>query len=78
MTVNEMDIEDDIEDDIDDDMDMPPLNQWHLHSAGSKGVTFHCDYVGDVGRALIAFMGTMRPVMSAWPMTTTTMSITIG
>ena len=65
-------------DDIDDDTHMPPLNQWHLHSAGSEGVTFHCDCVGDVGRAVIAFMAVMRPVMDAWPMTTTRMSITIG
>lgn len=60
------------------DDDYPTPDEWHLHSAGSKGVTFRCDFVNDVESALAAFQHTMRAVMDAWPMTTTSMSITIG
>lgn len=57
--------------------DYPYPDAWHLHSASSRGVTFHCDFVGDVDSALEQFKAAMRPVMDAWPMTSSKMSITI-
>lgn len=58
--------------------DHPVPNDWRLHSAGSRGVTFRCDFIGDVDSALEQFKRTMRPVLDAWPRTTIQMSITIG
>jgi hypothetical protein len=58
--------------------DEPPARDvWHLRSAGSKGITFHCDYTDNVDRALEKFMETMCLVMCAWPSTVTGMTITL-
>jgi hypothetical protein len=51
--------------------------EWHLHSAGAKGVTFRCDYYEDIDGAMEKFKQAMLPVMDAWPVTGTAMSITI-
>lgn len=62
-------------------MDAPRIEErWHLHSAGSKGVTFHSDFVDsdDIDGALEAFKQTMRPAMDAWPITVSRMSVTLS
>lgn len=59
--------------------DYPMPDEWHLHSAGSsRGVTFRCDFIGDVDSALEEFKRSMRSVVNSWPKPVTTMTITIG
>ena len=60
-------------------MDEPSQpNRWHLQSAGMmEGVTFQCNYVNAFDSALETFREAMLPVMSAWPMGVTEMTITL-